>query len=53
MTALGLIKIGKKVKVYSENFPSLVKEAKKPASQIIPHIWLPIDYDWSEDLVRH
>ena len=54
MTALELIKRGRKVTVYSEAIPDLEpKEKPKILSQIMPMIWMPKDYDWSEDMLKH
>ena len=54
MTALELIKKGRKVTVYSSSIPGAETEGTKEiASQILPVIWMPKEHDWSEDLLQH
>lgn len=48
MTALELIKRGRKVTIYSAEIPELEsQEGNGVTSQILPVVWLPNEYDWS------
>lgn len=54
MTALELNKRGRKVTIYSASIPELeAKEAEQISSQAIPKVWMPNEYDWSEDMLKH
>jgi glycine/D-amino acid oxidase-like deaminating enzyme len=54
MTALELIKRGRKVTIYAEAIPdSDPKEGAEVTSQCLPIVWMPKEYDWSEDMLKH
>jgi succinate dehydrogenase/fumarate reductase flavoprotein subunit len=55
MTAIELTKSGRLVTIYSEVIPQFNQNdsSKLLASQSLPQVWMPNDYDWSEDELKH
>ena len=54
MTAIQLTKKGKKVTVYAEQIPNLEsRTGTHIASGEMSVVWMPKDYDWSEDMLKH
>lgn len=54
MTAIELVKRGRKVIIYSAEIPELSsKQDGEVTSQMLPVVWLPNQYDWSEDMLQH
>ena len=54
MTAVELAKNGRKVTVYAAEIPDLeVGEGRKVTSGEMGVVWMPKQYDWSEDMLKH
>ena len=54
-TALELLRNGRKVTLYAQQFPTLKSESdkKKVPSQLLPLSWIPSNYDYSADMLKH
>lgn len=55
MTGLELIKRGRKVTIYSSQIAELEPKLEnvQVSSQAMPVIWMPNEYEWSEDMLCH
>ena len=52
--AVELVKRGRKVTVYSAEIPDLEsREVNQVVSGEMPVVWMPKEYDWSEDMLKH